>query len=95
MDPNETLRLLRQAIDESIEADMRHDREDEMDALLSIREHVENLDRWIRRGGVLPYEWQPYPRVNAAGDTVWACCESSIGPLCEHRRQELERYTRH
>ena len=26
-----------------------------------------------------------YPRVNAAGETVWACCESSIGPECQHR----------
>lgn len=30
--------------------------------------------------------WQPtYPRRNAAGETVWACCESSIGPPCGHR----------
>jgi hypothetical protein len=27
-----------------------------------------------------------YPRKNAAGETVWACCESSIGPVCDHRR---------
>lgn len=26
-----------------------------------------------------------YPRRNDSGETVWACCESSIGPMCEHR----------
>ena len=26
-----------------------------------------------------------YPRVDADGRTVWACCSSSIGPACEHR----------
>ena len=26
-----------------------------------------------------------YPRTNDQGVTVWACCESSIGPLCGHR----------
>jgi hypothetical protein len=26
-----------------------------------------------------------YPRLNAAGETVWACCESGIGPRCAHR----------
>ena len=26
-----------------------------------------------------------YPRVNHKGVTVWACCESIIGPRCQHR----------
>jgi hypothetical protein len=25
-----------------------------------------------------------YPRKNVRGETVWACCESSIGPVCGH-----------
>lgn len=28
-----------------------------------------------------------YPRTNREGVTVWACCESSIGPVCEHRAE--------
>jgi hypothetical protein len=28
-----------------------------------------------------------YPYTNAAGVTVWACCESSIGPVCGHLRE--------
>lgn len=31
-----------------------------------------------------------YPRKNAAGETVWACCESSIGPVCQHRALRCE-----
>lgn len=31
-----------------------------------------------------PVNEQTYPRTNADG-TVWACCESSIGPVCEHK----------
>lgn len=27
-----------------------------------------------------------FPRVTADGRTVWACCESMIGPACEHVR---------
>ena len=27
-----------------------------------------------------------FPRVTADGRTVWACCESTIGPACEHVR---------
>jgi len=27
----------------------------------------------------------PYPRTDNQGRTVWACCESAIGPTCEHR----------
>lgn len=30
-----------------------------------------------------------YPRRTIDGRTVWACCESSIGPACEHRGAEL------
>ncbi|URG17467.1 hypothetical protein Mbo2_097 [Rhodococcus phage Mbo2] len=26
-----------------------------------------------------------YPRITPDGRTVWACCESSIGPVCGHR----------
>lgn len=25
-----------------------------------------------------------YPHKTADGHTVWACCESSIGPVCAH-----------
>lgn len=57
MDPNETMRLLRNAIKRSCDADVKRDREAETDALLEIREHVENLDRWITRGGFLPQVW--------------------------------------
>lgn len=26
-----------------------------------------------------------YPRTAADGSTIWACCVSSIGPICQHR----------
>lgn len=26
-----------------------------------------------------------YPRHTLDGRTVWACCVSSIGPICQHR----------
>ncbi len=28
-----------------------------------------------------------YPRTNERGDTVWACCESSIGQPCAHKER--------
>jgi hypothetical protein len=28
-----------------------------------------------------------YPRTNERGDTVWACCESSIAQPCRHKRR--------
>lgn len=31
-----------------------------------------------------------YPRKNSDGETVWACCESSIGPVCAHRAFKAE-----
>ena len=31
------------------------------------------------------YDAHRYPRVTDDGRTVWACCESSIGPVCSHR----------
>lgn len=42
-----------------------------------------------RTNYVTPRDDEPaqYPHVNAEGQTVWACCESSIGPVCEHRRE--------
>lgn len=35
-----------------------------------------------------------YPHTTDEGKTVWACCFSSIGPACEHRRyaREAQRY---
>jgi hypothetical protein len=35
-----------------------------------------------------------YPRKNDAGDTIWACCVSSIGPVCQHRTTPFEDYMR-
>jgi hypothetical protein len=32
---------------------------------------------------VRPVPWEEYPR-KVDGQLVWACCESSIGPPCEH-----------
>ncbi len=29
-----------------------------------------------------------YPRTNTDGETAWACCESSIGPVCQHRQPQ-------
>ena len=89
MDPNETLRLLRDAINRSVIAGMRRDREDETDALLDIREHVENLDRWLKGGGFLPDEWRP-----ATASEVCTCrcregrhCGGCGHPGCGYPRQ--------
>lgn len=30
-------------------------------------------------------ETKKYPYENSTGETVWACCESSIGPVCGHK----------
>jgi len=50
MDPNATLELIREAIEE-IKADNPTDRE------LDFIEAFENLDNWIKDGGFLPDDW--------------------------------------
>jgi hypothetical protein len=31
-----------------------------------------------------------YPRITEDGRTVWACCESSIGPDCQHKAGNVD-----
>ena len=50
MDPNETLRLIREACTRFEQGATYED----MDELV---EHFRALDRWIRRGGVPPRDW--------------------------------------
>ena len=42
--------------------------------------------------GELEDEMTNYPRRNESGETVWACCESSIGPTCRHRTEPTNDY---
>jgi hypothetical protein len=93
MDPNETLRQIRmhvaaiQAVRDG--ADEHGDNTDDEVITLcesgeALAELVDALDEWLSRGGFLPAAWTPrYPLIRH-GRTVWACCESSIGPVCKH-----------
>ena len=51
MDPNETLRLMRERIEEWNNGEVDH-----MD---EVGEWFEQLDDWISNGGFLPSDWQP------------------------------------
>lgn len=31
-----------------------------------------------------------YPYTDTAGVTRWACCDSEIGPTCEHRKSPVQ-----
>lgn len=41
--------------------------------------------------GVAEPEPRHYPYKNERGETVWACCESSIGPICAHKQADAPR----
>jgi hypothetical protein len=51
MDPNETLRLIRELVQTDIHRDLS---EDESGELLEL---VNSLDQWITAGGFLPTAW--------------------------------------
>ncbi|NDL58622.1 CBS domain-containing protein [Phytoactinopolyspora mesophila] len=63
----------------------------EGDSLLSwfVRNTSQSMDYELRYGGYSVEEVSEgeYPRRNADGVTVWACCESSIGSKCEHQSE--------
>jgi hypothetical protein len=52
MDPNETLRRLRDLSQTIIGAD-----ENESEDALALAELVQAMDGWLKRGGFLPTEW--------------------------------------
>ena len=54
MDPNETLRLYKEARKAAEDAS---DFEDEADYLREAVEYADNLFAWIKAGGFLPTEW--------------------------------------
>ena len=66
MDPNETLRIIRESIatlrpgieagdwDEDLKYDMGEDAKEAIEALV---EHVDALDEWLAKGGFLPRDW--------------------------------------
>ena len=54
MDPNETLRLYREARKAAEDAS---DFEDEADYLREAVEYADNLFAWLKGGGFLPTEW--------------------------------------
>jgi BMFP domain-containing protein YqiC len=57
VDPNETLRLVRQACDHAAQAATEEDEDAEIAALRELRNAFEDLDVWIKRGGFLPAAW--------------------------------------
>lgn len=60
MDPNETLRELREAVTRWHEADLF---ETERGAAEDMAALVDSLDEWITAGGFLPNAWSPTRRV--------------------------------
>lgn len=57
MDPNETLKRLREIVSE-----FREDSDGEMDldAMSDMVDHFEALDEWIAKGGFLPKAWNQW-----------------------------------
>ena len=52
MDPVETLKLAREALETANNAD---DKEDCFEALEELARHFENIDRWMSKGGFSPW----------------------------------------
>lgn len=58
MDPNETLRLLRELLAEFWAAYEEDDGFQDVDDIAAdIANHFESLDEWLKKGGCLPKEW--------------------------------------
>ena len=57
MDPNETLRVLREAMQTYIRGEATRDREVMADAASDLHTHTEALDTWLSQGGFLPDAW--------------------------------------
>jgi hemerythrin len=56
MDPNETLKRIRELLTELEDGD--EEMSDEMSCLVSdLAEHWDGLDAWLRKGGFLPADW--------------------------------------
>jgi hypothetical protein len=55
MDPNETLKQIRELLTEWWRCG---DREEEYSVLVNIVDKIEALDDWITSGGFLPADWQ-------------------------------------
>ena len=55
MDPNETLRRIRELL--SLASVTRY-KEDHFDYLLEVAGRFQDLDDWIQAGGFLPEDWQ-------------------------------------
>ena len=65
MDPNETLRRLRQMAATAIEVDSSESTNVAAVDLTEMAEHFQALDQWIQNGGFLPANWQPVKYVDA------------------------------
>lgn len=58
MDPNETLRLLREAVAEYRRPLPFSDSDEAAQLLADLVQHVEALDEWLSKGGFLPSAWE-------------------------------------
>jgi hypothetical protein len=61
MDPNETLRVLREAVEQWNTLPANTDPAWRREVGDAIAEHAEALDAWLTRGGFLPEAWQRDP----------------------------------
>ncbi len=67
MDPNETLRLIRQEQSMMLYAEEQGDSVTYGMAARELAEHVTNLDEWLTKGGFLPDAW----RLTESGRKRW------------------------
>jgi hypothetical protein len=58
MNPNETLRLMREAMQTYLQGEATRDREVMADAASDLYTHAAALDTWLSRGGFLPDAWR-------------------------------------
>ena len=70
MDPNATLETIRDTIDLLYDDGIEHSEAENADHMRALIESVESLDRWLRRGGVLPADWTvPFGKIRAGGQS--------------------------
>ena len=59
MDPNETLRMIREVVawEQNRTGDETYGADDFADMLGEVTELIADLDEWLTRGGFLPADW--------------------------------------
>lgn len=80
MDPNETLRVLREAVEKWQDMPTNTDPAWRREVGDAMAEHAEALDAWLTRGGFLPDAWHSKANLPKGGCATPGCKRCANAP---------------